>query len=51
VAYETILYLVHGMLHLTGQNDHSEQERTVMRAGEQRIMTALQEIFRIEDIF
>lgn len=35
---ETILYLVHGLLHLCGYDDHSEEDRRAMRAREQALL-------------
>jgi len=38
---ETMLYIIHGMLHIAGLDDSSEQEKTLMREREQQIMTKL----------
>ena len=35
---EIILYLVHGLLHLTGYDDQSESEKLVMRSREREIL-------------
>lgn len=38
---ELALYVVHGVLHLCGHDDHTARERTAMRAAEQRVLAAL----------
>jgi probable rRNA maturation factor len=38
---ELALYLVHGVLHLCGLDDHEPEERAAMRAAEQRVMESL----------
>jgi probable rRNA maturation factor len=40
---ETILYLVHALLHLMGYDDIEEEDRMEMRAAEQRHLTLLRE--------
>jgi probable rRNA maturation factor len=37
---ELMLYLVHGLLHLTGCDDHEEEETRQMREREQRLLEA-----------
>ena len=37
---ELAYYLVHGLLHLTGYNDHTPADRRTMRARERAVMTA-----------
>jgi len=37
-ADELLLYVVHGALHLVGYDDHSAEERRVMRAQERRVL-------------
>jgi len=49
-AYETVLYCVHGMLHLTGLDDHEPAVRKRMRAAETRIMAELSDIRDLRDI-
>lgn len=41
VARELALYLVHGTLHLCGHDDHSDDERAVMRAAEREVLAVL----------
>jgi probable rRNA maturation factor len=50
-AYEMVLYLVHGILHLTGENDLILKERTKMRRKERKIIKILQNEFSFELIF
>ncbi len=38
---ELALYVVHGVLHLCGYDDHAARERAAMRAAEQRVLAAL----------
>jgi probable rRNA maturation factor len=38
---ELVLYMVHGMLHLAGEDDLTEAQRESMRAAESRLMDAL----------
>lgn len=49
-AYETVLYCVHGMLHLAGLDDHEPADRKRMRAAEARIMAELRDIRDLRDI-
>jgi probable rRNA maturation factor len=51
VAYEVVLYIVHGMLHLVGFDDHSAADRKAMRAEEARIMELLQERWQLDTLF
>jgi probable rRNA maturation factor len=51
ISYETVLYAVHGMLHLAGFDDGSAPERSAMKTRENEIMAALQEKVGIEGIF
>src|SRR5258708_7747483 len=41
VSAELALYVIHGLLHLCGCNDHSEQERKQMREREQHYLRQL----------
>ena len=41
LARETSLYVVHGVLHLCGHDDHDDDERARMRVAEQRVMRVL----------
>jgi len=50
-AYEMILYLVHGILHIAGENDLTPKERTKMRRKERKIMKKLQNEFSFDSIF
>ena len=38
---ELTLYVIHGCLHLIGYDDHSENDRSEMRAAEQRVLSRL----------
>lgn len=49
-GYETVLYCVHGMLHLAGLDDHKPADRRKMRAAEARIMTELRDIRDFRDM-
>lgn len=49
-AYELVLYIVHGILHLVGYGDHEEPERAAMRSAEQSILESLRQTFVLEDI-
>jgi len=40
-SYELVLYMVHGMLHLAGEDDLDEEARKSMRAAEARVMDGL----------
>lgn len=40
-ATELVLYIIHGILHLTGYDDHSAADRARMRAKEQEVLTIL----------
>lgn len=41
LARETSLYVVHGVLHLCGHDDHDDDERAAMRLAEARVLRAL----------
>jgi probable rRNA maturation factor len=41
VELELILYVVHGLLHLCGYDDHSPRDRRVMRQRERHYLTQL----------
>lgn len=45
---ELVLYIVHGMLHLTGEDDLDETALLSMRAAEARVMSALEKRFSLE---
>ena len=49
-AYEMVLYLVHGILHIVGENDLKSKERTRMRRREREILKKLQKEFSFETI-
>lgn len=51
VSFEVILYSIHGLLHLAGFDDHSEQDRRRMRRREQQVMSAVQAEFGAADVF
>lgn len=42
--HETILYVVHGLLHLMGYDDIDSKDRSLMRKAEKKHMTYLKEI-------
>lgn len=48
---ECVLYAVHGMLHLTGMDDHAPAGRAAMRRAEARIMKELRAQDDLEAIF
>ena len=39
--HELLLYIVHGTLHITGMDDHDDDDRAAMRAAEATVMTGL----------
>ncbi len=39
--HELLLYIVHGVLHLTGMDDHSPDDRSAMRMAEEGVMLKL----------
>ncbi len=51
VGHEVVLYIVHGMLHLLGEDDHDPVERQHMRNAEKRIMDELQTELSLNKIF
>lgn len=51
VSFEVLLYIVHGLLHLTGFDDHSDRERRRMRQLEQQVMSAVETEFGAVDVF
>ena len=48
---ELVLYIVHGMLHLTDYDDLEPESQQRMRAAENRVMTALQKKFNLTEFF
>lgn len=50
-AYEMTLYIVHGILHLTGQDDLEPAARKRMRRKERTVMKKLIEEFNLRNIF
>ncbi len=50
-ADETILYAVHGMLHLRGEDDLTPAAKRQMRNHEKRVMGTLQRMFPDRDLF
>ena len=48
---ESILYMVHGMLHLLGEDDQTPEEKDSMRTAEAQVMEQLQETENFEGIF
>ena len=51
VSFEVLLYIVHGLLHLAGCDDHADRERRQMRRLEQQIMFAVETEFGAVDVF
>ena len=47
-SYELTLYIVHGMLHLAGEDDLEDEARASMRLAEKRVMDGIQERFSVE---
>ncbi len=47
-SWELVLYMVHGMLHLAGEDDLEEEARRSMRMAEKRVMSALKERYSLE---
>jgi probable rRNA maturation factor len=51
LGYEVVLYIVHGLLHLAGEDDLTPEARIGMRAAEKRVMSALSEALPLNEIF
>lgn len=51
LAYEVVLYIVHGLLHLSGEDDQDVESRSRMRSAEKRTMSALHGEFPLDEIF
>ena len=47
---ELVLYVVHGILHLHGYNDHTTAQRRLMRAAERRLMSHLGKHFEFDEV-
>ncbi len=47
-SYELTLYIVHGMLHLAGEDDLEDEARASMRLAEKRVMDGLKKRFSVE---
>ena len=47
-SYELVLYMVHGMLHLAGEDDLDDEARKSMRAAEARVMGELKRHHSLE---
>ena len=50
-SHEMVLYVVHGLLHSAGYADLTEEIVPLMRAGEKRVMEALEKEFDFYEIF
>lgn len=50
-ASELTLYIVHGLLHATGEDDLNPEAAQRMRQQENRVITALAQEFVFDDIF
>jgi probable rRNA maturation factor len=48
---EVVLYCVHGLLHLTGYDDHSDEDRQAMRTAEKRCLDALSTRWDLDSLF
>ena len=51
LAYEVLLYIVHGLLHLAGEDDHTPTARARMRRAEARVLEELSTTVKIADLF
>ena len=49
VSKEVILYIVHGMLHLCGFDDHQEEQIKLMRQAEECQISKLNQTFNLDD--
>ena len=47
-SWELVLYMVHGMLHLAGEDDLEEEARLSMRKAEKRVMDGIAKRFSVE---
>ncbi len=47
---ELVLYAVHGLLHLYGEDDLTTEQRASMRAAEKRILAALEQDFALHSV-
>ncbi len=47
-AEELVLYVVHGMLHIAGEDDLNEKARNKRRAAEARVMQQLKDAFALD---
>lgn len=47
-SHELVLYIVHGMLHLSGEDDMDDEARKSMRSAESRVLSALSEVYSLE---
>lgn len=50
-AFETMLYIVHGLLHLSGKDDHSPEDRADMRKAETSVMSVLEKECDLTQLF
>ena len=49
-SYELVLYLIHGMLHLAGEDDLEEDARRSMRQAEKRVMDGIALHYSVEGL-
>ena len=47
-SYELVLYIIHGMLHLAGEDDLDDEARASMRQAEARVMACIKERYSVE---
>ena len=47
-SYELVLYIIHGMLHLSGEDDLEDEARASMRQAEARVMSGVKKLYSVE---
>ncbi len=50
-AAELLRYIIHGILHLTGENDDTPRRRAAMRRRENQVLAAIQDDFPADELF
>ena len=48
LGHEVVLYAIHGILHLSGLDDHSPEDIRQMRAAEQDLISLLESEFKLD---
>ncbi|MFO7822231.1 MAG: rRNA maturation RNase YbeY [Lentisphaeria bacterium] len=51
VAYELVLYVVHGMLHLVGEKDQTEMQKERMKKRERTVMEHIVKRYDLNSVF